>query len=79
MVFFCKGSTQGRNLGMCSAMQMFIWRLIQATLLLLAITDTTWAGGSGLNIIVVVNQNSTNSVQLGNDYYLDSIGSAHTR
>jgi uncharacterized protein (TIGR03790 family) len=27
-----------------------------------------WAGGSGLNVIVVVNQNSTNSVQLGNDY-----------
>lgn len=29
---------------------------------------TVWAGGSGLNVIVVVNQNSTNSVQLGNDY-----------
>jgi uncharacterized protein (TIGR03790 family) len=27
-----------------------------------------WAGGSGLNVIVVVNQNSTNSVQLGNNY-----------
>ena len=27
-----------------------------------------WAGGSGLNVIVVVNQNSTNSVQLGNRY-----------
>ena len=27
-----------------------------------------WAGGSGLNVIVVVNQNSTNSLQLGNDY-----------
>jgi len=27
-----------------------------------------WAGGSGLNVIVVVNQNSTNSVQLGNGY-----------
>jgi uncharacterized protein (TIGR03790 family) len=26
------------------------------------------AGGGGLNVIVVVNQNSTNSVQLGNDY-----------
>src|ERR1041384_2498543 len=26
------------------------------------------AAGSGLNIVVVVNQNSTNSVQLGNDY-----------
>ncbi|MGA9780047.1 MAG: TIGR03790 family protein [Verrucomicrobiia bacterium] len=30
--------------------------------------DMVWAGGSGLNVIVVVNQNSTNSVQLGNDY-----------
>ncbi len=29
---------------------------------------TLWGGGSGLNVIVVVNQNSTNSVQLGNDY-----------
>jgi uncharacterized protein (TIGR03790 family) len=27
-----------------------------------------WGGGSGLNVVVVVNQNSTNSVQLGNDY-----------
>src|SRR6187399_297242 len=26
------------------------------------------AGGSGLNVVVVVNQNSTNSVQLGNAY-----------
>jgi uncharacterized protein (TIGR03790 family) len=32
------------------------------------VVDTVWAGGSGLNVIVVVNQNSTNSVQLGNDY-----------
>jgi uncharacterized protein (TIGR03790 family) len=29
---------------------------------------TIRAGGSGLNVIVVVNQNSTNSVQLGNEY-----------
>jgi uncharacterized protein (TIGR03790 family) len=27
-----------------------------------------WAGESGLNVIVVVNQNSSNSLQLGNDY-----------
>src|SRR5438270_11793551 len=26
------------------------------------------AGGSGLNLVVVVNQNSSNSVQLGNEY-----------
>ncbi|HEX4343543.1 MAG TPA: TIGR03790 family protein, partial [Verrucomicrobiae bacterium] len=31
---------------------------------------TAFAGGSGLNVMVVVNQNSTNSVQLGN-YYLE--------
>ena len=29
---------------------------------------TLWAGGSGLNVIVAVNQNSTNSLQLGNAY-----------
>lgn len=29
---------------------------------------TLWAGGSGFNVIVVVNQNSANSVQLGNHY-----------
>ncbi|HEY3857681.1 MAG TPA: TIGR03790 family protein [Verrucomicrobiae bacterium] len=33
-----------------------------------AVTPRVWAGESGLNVIVVVNQNSSNSVQLGNDY-----------
>lgn len=40
-------------------------------ILLLTVTLATanvWAGGSGFNVIVVVNQNSSNSVQLGNDY-----------
>ena len=32
-----------------------------------------FAGGSGLNVVVVVNQNSTNSVQLGN-YYCEQRG-----
>jgi uncharacterized protein (TIGR03790 family) len=32
------------------------------------LVPSAWAGGSGLNVIVVVNQNSTNSVQLGNYY-----------
>ena len=32
-----------------------------------------FAGGSGLNVVVVVNQNSTNSVQLGN-YYCERRG-----
>src|ERR1019366_10791586 len=32
------------------------------------VAANVWAGGSGFNVIVVVNQNSSNSVQLGNDY-----------
>jgi len=40
--------------------------LVMLSVLLAA--HTIWAGGSGLNVVVVVNQNSTNSVQLGNDY-----------
>ena len=41
---------------------------IHGILIILMTTGRVWAGGSGLNVIVVVNQNSTNSVQLGNDY-----------
>jgi uncharacterized protein (TIGR03790 family) len=33
-----------------------------------ALAARLWAGGSGLNVVVVVNQNSTNSIQLGNYY-----------
>lgn len=40
---------------------------ILLTVVLLAV-NRLWAGGSGLNVIVVVNPYSTNSVQLGNDY-----------
>jgi uncharacterized protein (TIGR03790 family) len=36
--------------------------------LLLMAAPCAFAGGSGLNVIVVVNQNSSNSLQLGNDY-----------
>ena len=43
-------------------------RLAIFTLSALLAVQNLWAGGSGLNVIVVVNQNSTNSVQLGNDY-----------
>ena len=46
-------------------------RLLTGLLSILATVlaaGTLWAGGSGLNVIVVVNQNSTNSIQLGNDY-----------
>jgi uncharacterized protein (TIGR03790 family) len=35
---------------------------------LMAVRPCVWAGDSGLNVIVVVNQNSSNSLQLGNDY-----------
>lgn len=31
-------------------------------------TNRVWAGGSGVNVLIVVNQTSTNSVQLGNFY-----------
>ena len=40
---------------------------------LLVSTAGLFAGGSGLNVVVVVNQNSTNSVQLGN-YYCEKRG-----
>ena len=39
-----------------------------AVFAILLAAETAWAGGSGLNVIVVVNQNSPQSVQLGNDY-----------
>src|SRR5437667_3414631 len=42
------------------------WRRWCALSLFCAQTAPLWAGGSGLNVAVVVNQNSTNSVQLGN-------------
>ena len=49
------------------------WRMVNRLCILwLAVLMTAapcaWAGDSGLNVIVVVNQNSSNSVQLGNDY-----------
>jgi uncharacterized protein (TIGR03790 family) len=39
-----------------------------ASLLIGISTLQLWAGGSGLNVVVVVNQSSTNSVLLGNYY-----------
>jgi len=47
-------------------MNRFICHAVVLAALLAA--GRIWAGGSGLNVIVVVNQNSTNSLQLGNDY-----------
>ena len=45
-----------------------VWRRPASILLFCALAVRLWAGGSGLNVVVVVNQNSTNSVQLGNYY-----------
>jgi uncharacterized protein (TIGR03790 family) len=45
--------------------QRWFWVLV---FLLCWFAPRTWAGGNGLNVVVVVNQNSTNSVQLGNYY-----------
>ncbi|MBC8096618.1 MAG: TIGR03790 family protein, partial [Akkermansiaceae bacterium] len=44
-----------------------------AVVLAVAFGSRAFAGGSGLNVVVVVNQNSTNSVQLGN-YYCEQRG-----
>src|SRR5205809_3006424 len=44
------------------------WRWFLPINLYLVLTARLWGGGSGLNVVVVVNQNSTNSVQLGNYY-----------
>ena len=44
------------------------WPRLASLLLFCASTARVWAGGSGLNVVVVVNLNSTNSVQLGNYY-----------
>jgi len=42
--------------------------ILICALLLAGITRTALAGGSGLNVVVLVNQNSTNSIQLANAY-----------
>ena len=43
-------------------------RCILGLAVLMTLARWSWAGESGLNVIVVVNQNSSNSIQLGNDY-----------
>jgi uncharacterized protein (TIGR03790 family) len=47
---------------------MALSKRLWALSFMIIVAAKAWAGGSGLNVIVVVNQNSTNSVQLGNDY-----------
>jgi uncharacterized protein (TIGR03790 family) len=54
------------TLGSAINMRISVWTLLILTLAFL--TVPAFAVGSGLNVIVVVNQNSTNSLQLGNDY-----------
>ncbi len=44
------------------------WGRLAGVLVFSALAGRLWAGGSGLNVVVVVNQNSSNSVQLGNYY-----------
>src|SRR6516225_5488074 len=44
------------------------WSRVAGCFCFCALASRVWAGGSGLNVLVVVNQNSTNSVQLGNYY-----------
>jgi uncharacterized protein (TIGR03790 family) len=44
------------------------WRRLASPILFCALAARLWAGGSGLNVVVVVNQSSSNSVQLGNYY-----------
>jgi uncharacterized protein (TIGR03790 family) len=44
------------------------WRPLAGILSYGFLATRLWAGGSGLNVVVVVNFNSTNSVQLGNYY-----------
>jgi uncharacterized protein (TIGR03790 family) len=44
------------------------WPRLASLFLYCAFAARLWAGGSGLNVVVVVNQISTNSVQLGNYY-----------
>jgi uncharacterized protein (TIGR03790 family) len=52
------------NIRLCFGAGLAVWFLSAAGL---------FAGGSGLNVVVVVNQNSTNSIQLGN-YYCEKRG-----
>ena len=50
-----------------------MFRLTGLAFLIASSAATLFAGGSGLNVAVVVNQSSTNSVQLGN-YYCEQRG-----
>jgi uncharacterized protein (TIGR03790 family) len=44
------------------------WKICWSVLLILGFPWQVYGGGSGLNVVVVVNQSSSNSVELGNYY-----------
>ena len=44
------------------------WQRSLLCIILIMATPLLWAGGSGLNVVVIVNQNSANSVELANYY-----------
>src|ERR1051326_2490192 len=46
----------------------FCWKLCWSVIFFLGVGSRAYAGGSGLNVVVVVNQSSSNSVELGNYY-----------
>src|ERR1041385_4970100 len=52
----------------CDNNGMLGFRLLFVPGLLCGFASRLWGGGSGLNTLIVVNQNSSNSVQLGNYY-----------
>jgi len=61
---FFTDSTFGAKLGRMTLFPKVCWRV----LLVCGIAFQVQGGGSGLNLVVVVNQNSSNSVELGNYY-----------
>src|SRR5204863_9714026 len=54
-----RGENEGR---------MNSWKICWSLLLAIGIAHQVYGGGSGLNVVVVVNQSSSNSVELGNYY-----------
>src|ERR1051325_11699270 len=58
------GGIRGENKGK----MRFCWKLCWSVALALGGVLQVNAGGSGLNVVVVVNQSSSNSVELGNYY-----------
>ncbi len=69
---FTLATSRGRDSRMHSRLAR---ALASGLLILIAFRSNAalWAGGSGLDVLVVVNQNSSNSVQLGN-YYCEQRG-----